>query len=111
MPARAMVMEYGMSDTLGLPTYGGQRNNPFQGGDWGITSRNYSEEAAKRIDTEVRGILQRSYDRAKEIIRQNQDALVKLAETLLDVETLDRETFEKLMNNPNENDIEVIPAT
>lgn len=109
--ARAMVMQYGMSDTLGLPTYGGQRNNPFLGGDWGITSRNYSEEAARRIDTEVRGILQKSYDRAKEIIKQNQDALVKLAETLLDVETLDRETFEQLMNNPNQDDVEVIPAT
>jgi len=109
--ARAMVMQYGMSSTLGLPTYGGQRNNPFLGGDWGITSRNYSEEAARRIDTEVRGILQKSYDRAKEIIKQNQDALVKLAETLLDVETLDRETFEQLMNNPNQDGIEAVPST
>jgi cell division protease FtsH len=110
--ARAMVMEYGMSDSLGLPTYGGERNNPFLGGDWGITSRNYSEEAARRIDTEVRGILQKSYDRAKEIIKQNQDALVRLADTLLDVETLDRETFEQLMNNPHADDmVAPSPAT
>ncbi len=108
--ARAMVMEYGMSATLGLPTYGGQRNNPFLGGDWGISSRNYSEEAARRIDKEVRGILQKSYERAKEIIKQNQDALVKLADMLLDVETLDRETFEKLMNNPNQDGIEAVPS-
>lgn len=109
--ARAMVMQYGMSKTLGLPTYGGQRSNPFLGGDWGFTSRDYSEEAARRIDTEVRGILQKSYDRAKEIITKNQDTLVKLAEMLLDVETLDRETFEQLMNSPNQDDVEVIPAT
>jgi cell division protease FtsH len=109
--ARAMVMQYGMSDTLGLPTYGDERSNPFLGGDWGFTSRNYSEEAARRIDTEVRGILQKSYDRAKEIIKQNQDALVRLADTLLEVETLDRETFEQLMNRPTQDDLEVVPST
>ena len=108
--ARAMVMEYGMSDSLGLPTYGGHRNNPFLGGNFGITSRDYSEEAARRIDTEVRGILQKSYERAKDIIKQNQNALVKLAETLLDVETLDRETFEALMNNPHEDNLEPVPS-
>jgi cell division protease FtsH len=108
--ARAMVMEYGMSDSLGLPTYGGQRSNPFLGSDWGMTSRNYSEEAARRIDTEVRNILQKSYDRAKDIIKQNQDALVKLADMLLNVETLDRETFEHLMNNPHENDLNLAPS-
>ena len=98
--ARAMVMQYGMSDSLGLPTYGDQRSNPFLGGNWGMTSRNYSEEAARRIDKEVRNILQRSYDRAKEIIKKNQEGLMKLATTLLEVETLDRDTFEKLMNAP-----------
>ncbi|PID85250.1 MAG: cell division protein FtsH [Chloroflexi bacterium] len=108
--ARAMVMQYGMSESLGLPTYGGQRNNPFLGGDWGLTSRNYSEEAARRIDTEVRQILQKSYDRAKDIIKQNQGTLTKLANTLLDVETLDREAFEQLMNNPNQDDVEMAPA-
>lgn len=108
--ARAMVMQYGMSDSLGLSTYGDQRSNPFLGGDWGISSRNYSEEAAKRIDKEVRSILHKSYDRALDIIKQNRDVLVSLAEKLLDVETLDRETFEELMNKRASDDLAPSPT-
>ncbi|MBK8985002.1 MAG: ATP-dependent zinc metalloprotease FtsH [Chloroflexi bacterium] len=99
--ARAMVTQYGMSDSLGLPTYGSQRNNPFLGQEWGMGGdRDYSENAAKTIDSEVRGILQKNYERALAIVRKNRDSLVALANTLLDVETLDREMFEQLMNNP-----------
>ncbi len=108
--ARAMVMQYGMSDSLGLSTYGDQRSNPFLGGDWGLSSRNYSEEAAKRIDKEVRNILHRSYDRALDIIKQNRDVLVSLAEKLLDVETLDREAFEALMNKRPSDDLTPSPT-
>ncbi|MBP6470851.1 MAG: ATP-dependent zinc metalloprotease FtsH [Chloroflexi bacterium] len=99
--ARAMVTQYGMSASLGLPTYGSQRNNPFLGQEWGLGGdRDYSEDAAQTIDTEIRRILQRNYERALEIIRKNRESLVALANTLLDVETLDRETFERLMNEP-----------
>ncbi len=99
--ARAMVTQYGMSDTLGLPTYGNQRSNPFLGQEWGLGGeRDYSEKAARSIDNEVRQILQRNYDRALVIIEKNRNALVALANTLLDVETLDREMFEQLMNEP-----------
>lgn len=99
--ARAMVTQYGMSDTLGLPTYGSQRSNPFLGQEWGLGGeRDYSEKAARSIDNEVRQILQRNYDRALVIIEKNRNALVALANTLLDVETLDREMFEQLMNEP-----------
>jgi len=99
--ARAMVTQYGMSASLGLPTYGSQRNNPFLGQDWGLgMDRDYSENAAQSIDVEVRGILQKNYERALAIIRKNRNSLVALANMLLDVETLDRETFERLMNEP-----------
>jgi cell division protease FtsH len=97
--ARAMVTQYGMSDSLGLPTYGSQRSSPFWGQEWGMgAERDYSEKAAQSIDSEVRHILQRNYERALNIIQRNRDSLVALANTLLDVETLDRETFERLMN-------------
>lgn len=98
--ARAMVTQYGMSDTLGLPTYGDQRNNPFLGQSWGsgFGGRDYSEKAAKSIDEEVRKILQSNYERAKEIIKINRDRLVTLANALIDQETLDRDSFEILMN-------------
>lgn len=98
--ARAMVMEYGMSDRLGLPTYGGGSGNPFVGREmgWFGSGRDYSEEAAQTIDAEVKRILDENYNRALTIIDQNHDRMVTLATQLMDVETLDRADFEKLMN-------------
>ncbi|MCP4422142.1 MAG: ATP-dependent zinc metalloprotease FtsH [Chloroflexi bacterium] len=98
--ARAMIMNYGMSDSLGLPTYGDQNSSPFVGRDYfGYgSSRDYSEEAARAIDKEVKKILDENYDRAKQIIEDNRDRLVALADALLEVETMDRSMFEKLMN-------------
>jgi cell division protease FtsH len=95
--ARAMVMQYGMSDGLGLRTFGEQQGSIFLGRDM-TYGRDYSEEAAKRIDDEVRDILDKNYIRAKQIISENKDRLIDLAETLKKVETLDRSEFEKLMN-------------
>jgi cell division protease FtsH len=100
--ARAMVMDYGMSDVLGLPTYGGGNANPFLGREMSYLGggRDYSEEAARAIDEEVRRILDESYDRALQIVRDNYDRMVQLADKLMKVETLDRTEFEKLMNEP-----------
>jgi cell division protease FtsH len=99
--ARAMVMEYGMSDRLGLPTYGGGSGSPFVGREmgWFGSGRDYSEEAAQTIDAEVKRLLEENYGRASNIIEQNHDRMVYLATTLIDVETLDRAAFEKLMND------------
>jgi len=101
--ARAMVMEYGMSDRLGLPTYGGGSGSPFVGREmgWFGSGRDYSEEAAQTIDAEVKRLLEENYNRAINIIDQNHDRMVHLATTLIDVETLDRAAFEKLMNDPS----------
>ncbi len=95
--ARAMVMQYGMSDGLGLRTFGEQQGSIFLGRDMGY-GRDYSEDAARLIDDEVSDILDRNYSRAKQIIGENKDRLIDLAETLKKVETLDRREFEKLMN-------------
>ncbi|MCB8967791.1 MAG: ATP-dependent zinc metalloprotease FtsH [Ardenticatenaceae bacterium] len=97
--ARAMVMEYGMSDKLGLPTYGENSNNPFLGRElgWGM-GRDYSEEAARSIDEEVRRILEENYGRALNLVRENRHKMENLANLLMEVETLDRSEFEKLMN-------------
>ena len=54
----------------------------------------------RRLTSRFGEFLQRNYERALEIIRKNRESLVALANTLLDVETLDRETFERLMNEP-----------
>ncbi|HNS39921.1 MAG TPA: cell division protein FtsH, partial [Promineifilum sp.] len=107
--ARAMVMEYGMSDKLGLPTYGSGSHNPFLGREMGYFGggRDYSEEAAQHIDAEVKRILEENYNRAMTIIDQNHDRMVRLATTLMEFETLDRSTFEQLMNSSPSDDAPV----
>lgn len=103
--AKAMVMNYGMSDSLGLPTYGDPYGNPFLGREMSYFGggRDYSEEAAQLIDREVRDILKRNYQRALDIVKDNRAKMVTLADKLIEVETLDRETFEELMNLPSPN--------
>jgi cell division protease FtsH len=104
--ARAMVMQYGMSESLGLRTFGEQQGSIFLGREMSY-GRDYGEDSAKAIDEEVNTILERNYERAKRIVEENKDRLVVLAETLMRVETLDREEFEELMNR---NGSEVEPA-
>lgn len=107
--AKAMIMNFGMSESLGLSVYGGQNSNPFLGRDYGMGGRDYSEEAAKAIDDEVRQILDHNYERAKKIITDKRDIMVNLATALLEVETMDRETFENLMNQKTEEVINDVP--
>ena len=113
--ARAMVMQYGMSDNLSLRTFGEQQGSIFLGRDMGY-GRDYSEEAAKAIDEEVSNILEKNYLVAKQIIQDNKDKLIELAETLKKLETLDRSEFEALMNridsdNEEEEPVPVIEPT
>ena len=98
--ARAMVMDYGMSDVVGLPTYGDASGNPFVGREvgWGFSGRDYSEEVARVIDEEVKRILSEAHNSALTIVRENRDKMEALAAKLIQVETLDRSEFEKLMN-------------
>jgi cell division protease FtsH len=98
--ARAMVMRFGMSDKLGLPIYGDESGNPFLGRDYGLGARDYSEEAARLIDQEVKRILEEQYERAVTIITENRLRVERLVEVLMELETLDRDTFEALMNDP-----------
>jgi cell division protease FtsH len=95
--ARAMVMNYGMSDSLGLRTFGEQQGSIFLGRDM-TYGRDYSEDAAKSIDEEVTHILDENYVRAMQIVEENKDKLVELAKELINIETLDREDFERLMD-------------
>ncbi|HUS93587.1 MAG TPA: ATP-dependent zinc metalloprotease FtsH [Patescibacteria group bacterium] len=103
--ARAMVMQYGMSLNLGLRTFGEAQGSIFLGRDLGY-GRDYGEDAARQIDNEVTIILDRNYVRAKQLIEENKDQLIKLAETLKRVETLDRHEFESLMDTSNLSDSE-----
>ena len=101
--ARAMVMQYGMSDKLGLITYGDDGNEVFIGRDLAHT-RSYSEEVAKEIDQEVHGIIDECHAKAREIISQHMDVLHKCAALLLEKEKIQRDEFEALFTLENAED-------
>lgn len=85
--ARAMVCEYGMS-TLGPLAFGKKEEQIFLGREIS-QHRDYSEDTAIKIDQEVQKIINDQYALAEKIIRENHDAMVRLAEALLEYETLD----------------------
>ena len=93
--ARAMVTRYGFSRMLGLRTFGEEQGTPYLGRMGEL--RDYSEEMAQKIDEEIRHILETAYQRAINIITQQQHNLEALTQALLEVETVDRPQFETLM--------------
>ena len=95
--ARAMVTEYGMSD-LGPVQLEQQEGGVFLGRDYNKT-RLFSNEVAHEIDLEMRKIISECYDRAKKILKENQDLVKLIAETLLEVETLTKEQIDYLVKN------------
>ena len=95
--ARAMVTEYGMSD-LGPVQLEQQEGGVFLGRDYGKT-RNFSNEVAHEIDLEMRKIIDECYGKAKKILKENEDLVKLIAETLLEYETLTKEQIEYLVKN------------
>ncbi len=93
--ARKMVCQYGMSE-LGPLTFGERDDLVFLGRDLTM-HKNFSEKTAERIDDEVKNIVSRNFDRAKDIIKTNQKTLVNIAEALLEKEVLSSDEIELLM--------------
>ncbi|HEX8143673.1 MAG TPA: ATP-dependent zinc metalloprotease FtsH, partial [Pyrinomonadaceae bacterium] len=85
--ARAMVCEYGMSE-LGPLTFGKKEEQIFLGREI-AQHRDFSEDTAIKIDQEVKKIISEQYARARQIIEENRDTMVRLSETLLERESLD----------------------
>jgi cell division protease FtsH len=94
--ARQMVTRLGMSDRLGPQTFGRAQQSRFLEG-MGIEERNYSEQTAQAIDAEVRAILDAQHARAGKILKSRRDVLERLAERLIETETLDRATIDALV--------------
>jgi cell division protease FtsH len=94
--ARQMVTRFGMSDRLGPVALGRQQGNMFLGRDIGA-ERDFSEETAATIDDEVRQLVDMSYRRAKEVLVTNRSVLDKLAQMLVDRETVDSEELQNLL--------------
>ncbi|HHX23552.1 MAG: ATP-dependent zinc metalloprotease FtsH [Tepidanaerobacteraceae bacterium] len=90
--ARKMVMQYGMSSTIGPITLGHKHEEVFLGRDL-AQGRNYSEEVAASIDKEIRKIIEKCYSKAKTLLVENINKLHKVAEVLLEREKLDKDEF------------------
>ncbi|KYG33319.1 ATP-dependent zinc metalloprotease FtsH [Alkalihalobacillus trypoxylicola] len=96
--ARKMVTEYGMSKKLGpLQFVSGSGGQVFLGRDI-QNEQSYSDKIAYEIDLEVQRIIKESYDRCRQILEANKASLDLVAETLLDLETLDAEQIQSLIN-------------
>jgi len=93
--ARKMVTHYGMSNNLGPMTYGTDDEEVFVGRDLG-RARNYSEEVAAAIDREMRSLIDRAYNKAEKLLKENINVLHRVAQALLEKETLDGEEFERI---------------
>ena len=94
--ARQMVTRLGMSDRLGPVALGRQNGNMFLGRDI-MSERDFSEETAAAIDDEVRNLVDQAYRRAKEVLVGNRHVLDKLAEILVDKETVDSDELQELL--------------
>jgi cell division protease FtsH len=94
--ARRMVTEYGMSDGLGPVSYSSEGGDVFLGRDF-QTRKDYSEEKAREIDQEIAGILTKKYDEARQLLIDNRDLLDRVAESLLERETLERPQLDMLL--------------
>jgi cell division protease FtsH len=93
---RAMVMQWGMSDRLGMVQYGDDDEYVFLGREM-ARAKVYSEFTAQEIDGEVKRIIDEAYNRAKEIITTQRDKLELIAKSLLEYETLDGAQVEEIV--------------
>ncbi len=95
--ARAMVCELGMSDKLGPIAFIENEENVFLGREMTSRREEYSQATAEQIDAEVRGIIFQQHALAKQVLTENRAALDRLAQGLIERETLDSEEIDALI--------------
>ncbi|MEE8410702.1 MAG: hypothetical protein V3T05_13965, partial [Myxococcota bacterium] len=95
--ARKMVCEWGMSAALGPLTYGKKEEAIFIGREI-AQHQDYSEETAKTIDAEVKRIMLEQYSRGKELIENHLDSLKRVADSLIEYETIDGDDIQTLLD-------------
>ena len=106
--ARAMVTQFGMSDSLGLVSYEGQRSPAFLEGA-GQDRGNYAEETALKIDLEIKRIVTEAHEQALGLLRSHRDILDRLSAELLDKEVIDADQLKAILGVAPK-DPETIPA-
>ena len=95
--ARAMVTEFGMSETLGAVNYDGQRGTKFIDTPFMNERGNHSEDTAQKIDAEVKRILTSAHDDARRVLRERRDILDQLSERLLEKEVIEGDELRALL--------------
>jgi cell division protease FtsH len=95
--ARRMVTQFGMSDRVGMMAVGDREQEIFLGREFG-QRREISERTAEMVDDEIKRLLDEAHARARAILTENRPLLDRIADTLLERETIDREDMEKLVN-------------
>ncbi|HEU5034358.1 MAG TPA: ATP-dependent zinc metalloprotease FtsH [Mycobacteriales bacterium] len=108
--ARAMVMQYGMSEKLGALKFGRHEGDVFLGRDLGH-ERDFSEEVAAQIDDEVRALIERAHDEAWEILVTYRDVLDNLVLRLLDKETVGKEELAEIFSPVKKRPLRVFEST
>lgn len=93
--ARDMVTKYGMSDSVGPMALEGEGGRALFGR--GLSDREYSESISSKVDAEVKRIMDEAHARATKIIKDHRKLLDAIAEKLVEVETLERDEFEKIL--------------
>jgi len=96
--AKSMITEYGMSDKIGPTQFSSGDSEVFLGRDFN-SDKNYSDAIAHLIDQEIQEIINKCYERAKQILTDHKDQLETIAQTLLDVETLDAKQIKSLFED------------
>jgi len=96
--ARSMVTRFGMSEKLGPRTFGRSEELVFLGREISET-RDYSEKIAEEIDEEVRGIIEEAQERARRVLREHRPLLDKVANVLIEIETIEGERLTKLLSS------------
>jgi cell division protease FtsH len=99
--ARKMITKYGMSEKLGLVTYGTDNDSVFLGRDFSSTP-NYSEKIAAMIDEEIESIVMTQYNKALDILKENMSKLHDVAKVLFTEEKIDGERFVSIMEEKAE---------
>jgi cell division protease FtsH len=94
--AHEMVCSYGMSERIGPVSYNDDSGDVFLGRDF-ATRKNYSEKKAEEIDAEVSRILRESYDHARTVLSERRDVLDRIADALLERETLEATDLKLLL--------------
>lgn len=96
--ARKMVCEWGMSESIGTLSIGETGEEVFIGREW-VQNKNFSEETARLVDAEVKRIVEEAHTRCRKLLEENADALHRIANALLERETITGDDLDLLMDD------------